>query len=215
MSVNYTIYISIISGFFPVVAALYNHRHLDTVLKILAAYLIVSILVDLGLDIAASYFHVVNNYPALHLFIIATLLFFSVIYYKAFFTQALKITAVVISILTLLLLIASLIFVEGMKEYPTIANTLTAVPLIIFSLIYFYQLLNRQEFVHIEKQGLFWVNAGVLFYYSLTIFLFMLFKRLLSINNEYYMIAHITNIIANILFSIGLLCKPQRTTATT
>jgi hypothetical protein len=29
---------------------------------------------------------------------------------------------------------------------------------------------------------------------------------------DYYMINLITNIIANILYSVGLLCKPQKTT---
>jgi len=85
--------------------------------------------------------------------------------------------------------------------------------LICFSLAYFFQLLSRQEFVHIEKQGLFWINAGVLFYFSINIFLFMLFKRMITAHQEgYYMINNITNIIANILYSVGLLCKPQKTT---
>jgi len=80
----------------------------------------------------------------------------------------------------------------------------------VLSLIYFYQLLSRQEFMYIEKQGLFWINSGVLFYYSITIFLFMLYNR---INGEhrayYYMMQSVTNIISNLLFSVGLLCKPQ------
>ena len=117
--------------------------------------------------------------------------------------------------LTFLLLIASLIFVEGLRAYPTIANTLLGVQLIIFSLAYFYQLLTRQEFVHIEKQGLFWINTGVLIYCSINIFLFMLFDRLnRDYRSEYYaMINNSSNIISNILFTVGLLCKPQKTTA--
>src|ERR1700761_1097854 len=121
---DYIVYISIISGFLPVIAAIYNFRHLDDILKIVAAYLVVSVLVDCGLDIASGYFHVINNYPALHVFIIIASLFFSVIYYKAFFNPVFKRIAAIISMLTFLLLIASLIFVEGLRAYPTIANTL-------------------------------------------------------------------------------------------
>ncbi len=215
---DYIVYISIVSGFLPVIAALYNYRHLDDILKIVAAYLVVSVLVDCGLDIASSsYFHVVNNYPALHIFIIITLLFFSVIYYKAFFNPVFKKITVVISVLTFLLLIATLIFVEGLRAYATIANTLLGVPLIIFSLAYFYQLLTRQEFIHIEKQGLFWINAGILLYYTINIFLFMLFDRMTSDHKlaYYAMINNSSNIISNILFTVGFLCKQQKTTVTT
>jgi len=93
------------------------------------------------------------------------------------------------------------------------SNTVLGVLVIFFSLAYFYQLLNRQEFIHIEKQGLFWINAGVLFYYSINLFLFMLLRKIIAAHLEdYFMIHIVTNIIANILFTVGLLCKPQKTT---
>jgi hypothetical protein len=66
--------------------------------------------------------------------------------------------------------------------------------------------------VDIEKQGLFWINAGVLFYSSVNIFLFMILTQIpVDVQKNYLVINSITNIIANILFSVGLLCKPQKT----
>jgi hypothetical protein len=51
----------------------------------------------------------------------------------------------------------------------------------------------------------------VLFYFSVNIFLFMLFQRIVANHQEeYYVILHLTNITTNILFSVGLLCKPQK-----
>ena len=131
------------------------------------------------------------------------------IYYYAFLGTKLKKTIVVLGFAAFLISIFNLVFVEGIWEYPSISNTILNVLLIFFSWAYFYQLLNKQEFIHIEKQGLFWINAGVLFYYAINIFLFMLFKQLLNTHKEVYMINYITNIIANILFTVGLLCKPQ------
>ncbi|HVV55549.1 MAG TPA: hypothetical protein VHC47_09505, partial [Mucilaginibacter sp.] len=98
-------------------------------------------------------------------------------------------------------------------SYPSESNTASGVAFIILALFYFYQLLNRQEFVHIEKQGLFWFNAGVLFYFSINIFLFMLFNKIPEKDRpSYYMINNITNIIANLLYTTGLLCRPQKIT---
>jgi len=124
----------------------------------------------------------------------------------------LKKVIIILTGVALLIVLFNLIFIESIWEFPSISNTVLSVLLIFFSLAYFYQLLNRQEFIHIEKQGLFWINAGVLFYFSINLFLFMLFKRIISAHlEEYYMIHNIVNIIANILYSVGLLCKPQKT----
>jgi hypothetical protein len=113
----------------------------------------------------------------------------------------------------LLVVINNAIFIEGLNTYPSISNTVLSLLLIVLSLSYFYQLLTRQEFIHIDKQGLFWINAGVLFYFSINIFLFMLFNKISkSAQADFNMIQSITNIIANLLYSVGLLCKPQKTT---
>lgn len=205
---------STISGILPVIAALYNYRYLDKVLKVAAFFLLISVLFDFGFEIAKHY-HVTNNFPAIHIFIVISLVFFSAIYYSAFFSPLLKKATLILSLLGLIILIFNTAFNEGLWDYPSISNTVLSVLLICFSLVYFYQLLNRQEFIHIEKQGLFWINAGVLFYYSVNIFLFMLFKQLLNTHEEVYMINNITNIIANVLFTVGLLCKPQLIQKTT
>ena len=210
MSVNYT-YLSIISGVLPVVAALYNYRHLNNVLKIAAVFFLISTMFDWGYEIA-SHYHVINNFPGIHVFIFTGLLFYSVIYYKAFSTLLLKRIVFILSSIGFLVLIISTIFFEGFMDYPSIANTVLSVIVIIFSLIYFYQMLSRQEFVHIEKQGLFWISAGVLLYFATNVFLFMLFKRILEEHQEdLYMIHTVTNIIANILFTVGILCKTPKT----
>jgi hypothetical protein len=62
---------------------------------------------------------------------------------------------------------------------------------------------------------LFWINAGMLFYFAINIFVFMLFKRILSEHKvSLYVINNLSNIVANILFTVGLLCKPQNQKAT-
>lgn len=215
MSFAYALNIfSSFSGLLPIVAALYNYGHLDKVLKLVAAFLLVSFLWDVILELTKM--RVSNNLPLIHLFIIVSIVFFGAIYYKAFFKPALKKAIVVLAALALLIVLFNAIFIEGIWEYPSSSNTVLCVLLIFYSLAYFYQLLTRQEFIHIEKQGLFWINAGVLFYYSINIFLFMLFERIIHAHRynseDYFMIHIITNIIANIIFSVGLLCQPQKTT---
>jgi len=200
---------SAFSGALPVAAVILNYKHLDKVLRIAAAFFVISALFDLGQEITIT-MGMTNNLHIIRLFLVICLLFFSAIYYNAFFSRALKKTIVILSAIVLLVMIVNVVFVDAIKDYPALSHTVLNIVLIFYSLAYFYQLLSRQEFVHIEKQGLFWINAGVLFYYSINIFLFMLFSRIIQTHQEdYLMIQAVTNIIANLLYTVGLLCQPQ------
>lgn len=200
---------SAFSGALPVIAVILNYKRLDKVLKIAAAFFVISAMFDLGQEITIK-MGMVNNLHLIRLFLVICLLFFSAIYYNAFFSRMLKKTVVILSAVTLLIMIINVIFVEAMEDYPALSHTVLNIVLIFYSLAYFYQLLSRQEFVHIEKQGLFWINAGVLFYFSINIFLFMLFSRIIKAGqDDYLMIQSVTNIIANLLYTVGLLCQPQ------
>lgn len=207
---NYTLQIlSVISGIFPVIAAVFNYKHIDKVLKIFMAYLLVSFLFDVGFWMASAY-GIKNDMPAVHLYLGISLALLAIVYYKLFINKVLKIATLVLSGVTLAIFLYNALKIW---EYPSISNTASSVFLIILSLIYFYQLFNRQEFVYIEKQGLFWINAGILFYSAVNIFFFMiLFKLPEGIQEKVFMIHSSTNIIANLLFTTGLLCKPQKTT---
>ncbi|SDE13526.1 hypothetical protein SAMN05216464_10477 [Mucilaginibacter pineti] len=201
-------FVSTMSGFIPVLAALYNYKHLDKVLKIAALFFLISctfdpimwIMVNLGEK---------NNMPMMHVNVATSLVFYTLIYYCLFNNAVLKKVTLAIAAITLTIMLA---FNHDIHQYPTVSNTALSISLIVLSLIYFYQLLNPLKFVDIEKQGLFWINAGVLFYSSVNIFLFMILTQIpVDVQKNYLVINSITNIIANILFSVGLLCKPQKT----
>ncbi|HZY35843.1 MAG TPA: hypothetical protein VFE53_04300 [Mucilaginibacter sp.] len=206
--------LSTISGFLPVLAALVNYKNLDKILKIAAVYCLVSVISDIALQMVVRV-DLPNNYPVIHIYIAISILLLGAMYFYAFFNPMLKNTVLVTSSVVLAFAIADMIFMEGINDYPSLSNTVLSILITCFSLLYFYQLLTRQEFVHIEKQALFWINAGMLFYFAINIFVFMLFKRILSEHKvSLYVINNLSNIVANILFTVGLLCKPQNQKAT-
>jgi hypothetical protein len=204
--------ISVASSSLPVAAAAYNYKRLDSLMKLLALFLLISGCFDLTQWIAYNYKphngKPLNTIPILHVFVIISIMFFGTIYYRLFSKPALKTTTVILSGLTLSVVIYKAI---DYFDYPSVSNTASSLLLIILSLIYFYQLLNPQTFVHIEKQGPFWFNSGVLFYSAVNIFLFMVFSRIPDKDKaDYYVIFSITNIITNLIYSVALLCRPQK-----
>src|SRR3546814_749894 len=154
-----------------------------------------------------------NNMPLIHLFIALSLSLFSVLYYRAFQSKTLQRLVLFLGPASVLAVIVSSLFIGGIWVYPSFSNTLQSVVLMSFSLLFFYQIFTRQEYVHIEKQAMFWINSGVLIYFSVNIFLFMLFDLVIvQQQEELYAIHLIINIFSNILYATGLLCKPQKTT---
>lgn len=205
--------VSLASDALPVLVGLYCYRRLEPVMKLVACFLFVSAFTDWLCATLLNLKLLHNNNFITHLYIVISLVILGQVYYKAFFIPLIKKVILILSVIGLLIMVYNIIFIEGIMVYPSISNTVLSVLMILFSLLYFYQLLNRQEFIHIENQPLFWVNASVLFYYSLTVFLFMLYRKLtMQELGVYYMINSYTNVIANVLFTIGLLCKPQKTT---
>src|ERR1700743_900732 len=206
------LYIATVSDFLPVLVAIYNYRSLDQVLRIMAAFCLVSVIPDLAGLVNVVFKIRYNNLFMIHIFDLLAVVFFTLIYCHAFYKQIFKKITLILGSATLLVMLGNEIFIESMDKYPAISNTILCMLCIPLSLIYFYQIFSRQEFVHIEKQGMFWINAGVLIYFSVNIFLFMLFNKISSAErSNYYMMQSVSNIVANLLYSVGLLCKPQKT----
>jgi hypothetical protein len=202
--------ISVISGFAPVLVALYSYRQLDKTLKIASLYFLIAVLVDTVMWMSLHQWKVRNTMPTLYVFVLISIVLFALLYYNIYAEIKLKKTAIILSVLTLFV---ALFDARDLLAYPSLSITTLSLMLIVFSLIYFYKLLNPLKYVAIEKQGLFWINAGVLFYSSVNIFLFMLLTQIPANDRpNYYIINSLTNIIANTLYSVGLLCKPQKTT---
>jgi len=199
-------YISSASGILPVIAFAYSYGWLDRVSRIIGIFFVVSAISDVMQWVFPAFG--MKNTPVVHVFVIINIIFFGIIYHEAFVIKKIKTLTIILSALALVI---ALYFTKNMLLFPSEANTASGIVFIVLSLIYFYQLLNRQEFVHIEKQGLFWFNAGVLFYSSTNIFLFMLFNMIPQDDlPTYFVINNITNIIANLLYTTALLCRPQK-----
>lgn len=202
-------YLSFASGSIPPIAAIINYRNLDQTLKLIAAFLLLTFFVECAEWIYyLGYIPIKNDQPLLYLSIIISFVFYSWIYYKAFYHKNLKKIAVITGVSGILICIF-FIAKNSIWNYPTWGNTAQSFFMIIICLLYFNQLFRRQEVLHIEEQPFFWFNSGVLIYSSFNIFLFMLFTKL-NFSAEFYNIHLITNTIVNVFYTIALLCKPRK-----
>lgn len=209
--------LSSLSALLPIAAAILNRKHLNNIQKIAAVFFIVSGVFDFSL-LLVRHFNITlitnggqaNNAPLIHLFLLVSILFYELIYFRAFNKLALKRLSIAFAGIAGVLILINAFFIEGLLKFPSIGNTILSVTLILFSLLYFWQLLDQVEIVRLEKQPMFWISAGVLSYCGINIFLFMLLRSLGSLSPNFWTIHSIINIIVNFLFAIALFCRPQK-----
>lgn len=203
-------YVGFFFGLLPFIAACINYKNLNKTLKIVAVFFLIAFFVDFlsWLRYLKLVIKIENNHPFLYLSIIINVVFYTIIYYRSFQITALK-KFTIFAGTTVLTAILIFIFKYNIWSYPSWENTMLCFYMIVVSLLYFYQIFQRQEFIEIEKQPLFWINSGVLVYFSFTIFLYMLLDKIQI--QDFLIINAITNIISNLLFTIGLSCKPPKT----
>ncbi|UYZ62108.1 hypothetical protein [Hymenobacter weizhouensis] len=207
-------YLSAFSILLPIGAAGSRYQNLNQVLRRLAWFFFLSGLFDVVLAITNHF--VIRNLPLFHLFTAVNLLFLAALYYHTLHGKLVRRLVLVAAAAGLVFVGYNAFFLEGIWQFPSLSITGQSLLFIVLALVYFYQLLQEPAEVPIEKQPLFWINAGVLLYFSGNLFLFMLqnwLNRMPQPNyNSYWAIHSVVNILANLLYAVGLLCKPQRLT---
>jgi hypothetical protein len=98
-------------------------------------------------------------------------------------------------------------YVQPFMSYQTLMWTITGVMMIIFSIAYFLYLFSGPT--TLRNYELLWVNSGVLLYFSLNLFLFVIGSHILTkldpeISLLIWSFHNVNNIMKNILFGFGI-----------
>lgn len=174
-------------------------------LKYLSILLFIGVFVELFARILLSY--KASNLPLLHLYIpieFALLGWMYQLYLHRLYPR--YIIPLIIVIFTLFSVVNS-VFIQSIKTFNTNARAVENLLLIIFAVSYFYKLLKELKIRYLEKNPMFWINTGILIYFSGSLFLFIFSNYSIidkSISRLTWIIHAFLNIFINIIYSIGL-----------
>lgn len=105
------------------------------------------------------------------------------------------------------------IFFEHLKTENVLNRSLSALILMFYSLSFFTKTLREMKILNLEKEPLFWVSIGVLFYNAASFFIF-LFSHYLTASRDlwytYFGIHAIFSIILYIFYTIALWVHPKQ-----
>ena len=192
----------------PLLIGISTNRRRDSYVKIL----IIGLLISAFTDYINLLFFRRNHLPTAILFHIYTVLEFCVLallYKQLFHKERIKKSINIIILLFFVFKILDITFFTSIQESDTLAMTLESVVMITFGILYFDQVLREMVIPNLEKYPVFWINSGILIYFSGSLFLFLFSDFIFSFSNQisywiFWSIHSLLTITKYTLFSIGL-----------
>lgn len=164
--------------FFPLGVALYRRKYLKKELKPIFYYLVFALFFQLIAIVSVKF--IKNNSPFLHFYTLAEFALISW-FYKEYLGDFLNKKIIYgIFILFTLFAIVYAFFIQSIFEQNAYPRGLECLLVVFYAITAYYKTLKSLEIISIEKSPLFWINAGFLFYFAGSLFLFVLGNLILT-----------------------------------
>ncbi|MDQ1087639.1 MULTISPECIES: hypothetical protein [unclassified Siphonobacter] len=200
-------HISIAFVLLPFIVGLLRFHYLKEDYKLLLGYLTASVLVETWGEIT-FFMNSKGNMIGYNIYTILEVTLLGLLYVKFIKTKLFK-RIVLISIVAFDLLATVRCLIDP-HAYDDLSWSLSNALLITYVLLFFYDLLKQPEIAVLTKYPMFWISAGILIFFSGTIFVFLFGKYIIAdmdtMGDLWDMIKWL-NIFYNILLTIGLAQK--------
>lgn len=203
---------SVYSVAFPLLAYLVKIRYATRPIHIVGIIALISALSDilalLFFSRGASTIVLFNAYYVV-LFILLATFYYQVIGEKA--GRSTVVIGVVVYMISFLLITT---FVQSLNEYQTFAWTVTGMVVLVFSIYYMLYIFGSRT--PMNNSAYLWINSGILYYFSLNLFLFVMSSYVLTklepqISLLIWSFHNINNILKNVLIGFGILAFTKST----
>ena len=183
------------------------YRPFNAQLKALFLYCFISAAIEVFITFIPD-MNVVSHFTLMNSYTILETLIIYYIYYREFKFERSRFM-IILNLVFILVAIGN----YSNKQYSDITSGAEGLTIIALAIIYFYRISGDLSIPKLTNYYFFWINASFLFYFSITslFFLAVNYIRFLTGMEYKYLWAlnHITNILYNILLSIGIIKARQ------
>ncbi len=191
----------------PLLAYLFRARYASRQIHVIGLLLILSALAD-----ATGFMLLQSGTPTvllLNVYYIVLFVLLSWFYYEVLVEKVHRLVLIAGSVTYLVSFVLISLYVQGITEYQTLMWVITAVIMIIYSISYFFYSISTISSPAFYGFSLIWINIGVMIYFCLNLFLFVMGNYILTrLDPETSALIwsshNINNIIKNLLFAIGI-----------
>ncbi|WP_273446950.1 hypothetical protein [Neolewinella agarilytica] len=198
----------------PVVAGLFAFSRHTSIQRKLFFYCVAAIIFEYFSQMrwAIDQFEPRSNAPYYHFFTPALFILFVFIYQKFLRDTFSRRVDIWLIALFVLFSIWNAGFGDGLFHFPGLSLGLYAFLMMSLAIGYFLRLMTTLELERLEKEPVFWINSGVLIYFSGNFLLWLTMNYLLkdySLSFSIYKISVILGFCLNIFFTIAFVCHPK------
>ncbi|QGY42866.1 hypothetical protein GM418_04105 [Maribellus comscasis] len=77
------------------------------------------------------------------------------------------------------------LFIQSIYEFPTLPNSLGDMLIILFAIVYFYNVMLEANIMKLADEPLVWINTAILIYFTGNLFYYILFNVILEASREF------------------------------
>lgn len=206
-SAFYTLtYISAFSGLLPLISCIARFKILSRTLNVLLFYLCVTVLVE-AIGFLLSTYNI-QNYSVKNIYTFTECTCICLMYYLQIKNSLVKKILVSVYVIFLTLSVLLLVLMKAYNRPDHVINSLEGWIVLMTGSYYLFELYSDLSIQSLSGYYFTWINAGLLIYFSASLFMFFFNDYIEKIGlARYYKIysIHLTaNILLNILISIGV-----------
>lgn len=196
-----------LSVILPLVVYLLRMRYAARQIHVIGILIIVSGLADLvGFVLLSGGQSTVELFNVYYILLFILLSWF---YYEVMLASTRRLVIGLGSVVYLISFMLVSAYVQDFRQYQTLMWVITAIIMITYSISYFFYSVSTISSAAFYAYGLIWINIGVMIYFCLSLFLFVMGSYVLTkldadTSALIWSSHNINNIIKNILFAIGI-----------
>lgn len=186
--------------------SLWHYKYLSVSLKLLSILLCISSVITVVMTYLSI--HHTNNLVYYNVYTIVEFIFLGFFFQDLFSSRRVKILVLGLILVFTGFAICNLFFIEGISNYNSYSLAIESILCIGLSLFYFLEMFKELKIPRLEKSPYFWINTGILFYFSGNLFLFTFSHYLQqkggSMLADIYIMSPFIGIVYYTLLTIGL-----------
>ncbi|WP_046758112.1 hypothetical protein [Kordia jejudonensis] len=196
----------------PLLIGIWKYFRLSTMQRKLFYLIVLFSITELIANIL--WYQKLNNLPVYHFYTILEFLCIIYIYKDVLYKLFPERICILIAGIFTVFCIVNMLFFQSIYVFNSNATTTLGVLVIFLSISYFYTLLKEIKYTSLERNPMFWLNAGFLIYFSSNLLLFYISNSLSTeaaeVNYLVWGLHAVVNIVLVIFFIIAIWVNPNQ-----
>lgn len=168
----------------PILVMLFRFKRFTKLFWTLAVLLLVALIISYSAYIL--YQNRTNNMYLLHIYTVLEYALWSIFYYQLFEKKVAKKIIVSMLLLFVIFSITNTIYWQSLEMFNSYSRSVESAFLLCFAIAWFYKVFVDSKIIKLESHPVFWINSGVLVYFSGSFLLFITNNFLVHISRQQF-----------------------------